>query len=391
MAAAGAETPYSAGVKTAMEEARSGRRRRWRYIILVVLIAAVFGGWTLLWRYAADQAQAAIDGWRAREARAGRVFNCGSQSIGGYPFRIEVECLPVSAEFRSEQPPFEIRTNRVLVAVQLYQPNLLISEISGPLTIADLGGSPKIVADWKLGQSSVRGIPSSPERVSFVFDKPVVELVDGGTPLPLLRADHVEVHGRIAEGSAAENPVIEIALQLVKASAPSFHPAAVPPVDADITGVMRGLGDFSPKPWDERFRELQRRGGRIDITQARVQQGDTLAIGSGSLAIDPNGRLTGEMDVTVAGLEPFLKAIGASEMVQRSPNMDKLAGMLDRLSPGLGDIAREQAGANISTGINMLGRPTELEGRQAVTLPLRLKDGTIYLGPIPIGPTPVLF
>jgi hypothetical protein len=374
-----------------MEEARSGRRRRWRYIILVVLIAAVVGGWTWLWRYAADQAQAAIDGWRAREAKAGRVFNCGSQSIGGYPFRVEVECLPVSVEFRSEQPPFEIRTNRVLVAVQLYQPNLLISEISGPLTIADLGGSPKIVADWKLGQSSVRGIPSSPERVSFVFDKPVVELVDGGAPWPLLRADHVEVHGRIAEGSATENPVIEIALQVVQASAPSFHPAAVPPVDADITGVMRGLGDFSPKPWDERFRELQRRGGRIDITQARVQQGDTLAIGSGSLAIDPNGRLTGEMDVTVAGLEPFLKAIGASEMVQRSPNMDKLAGMLDRLSPGLGDIAREQAGANISTGINMLGRPTELEGRQAVTLPLRLKDGTIYLGPIPIGPTPVLF
>jgi hypothetical protein len=374
-----------------MEEARSGRRRRWRYIILVVLIAAVFGGWTWLWRYAADQAQAAIDGWRAREAKAGRVFNCGSQSIGGYPFRVEVECLPVSVEFRSEQPPFEIRTNRVLVAVQLYQPNLLISEISGPLTIADLGGSPKIVADWKLGQSSVRGIPSSPERVSFVFDKPVVELVDGGAPWPLLRADHVEVHGRIAEGSATENPVIEIALQVVQASAPSFHPAAVPPVDADITGVMRGLGDFSPKPWDERFRELQRRGGRIDITQARVQQGDTLAIGSGSLAIDPNGRLTGEMDVTVAGLEPFLKAIGASEMVQRSPDMDKLAGMLDRLSPGLGDIAREQAGANISTGINMLGRPTELEGRQAVTLPLRLKDGTIYLGPIPIGPTPVLF
>ncbi len=374
-----------------MKHVRSGRRRRWRYLILAVLVAALFGGWTWLWQYAAGQAQAAIDGWRAREAKAGRIYNCGSQSIGGYPFRIEVECLPASAEFRREQPPLEIKTNRVLVAAQVYQPNLLISEISGPLTIADLGRAPMIIADWKLGQSSVRGTPSSPERVSLVFDEPVVKLVSGDAQRSLLRAEHVEVHGRIVEGSAANNPVIQVVLQTVRASAPAFHPAAVPPVDADVTAVMRGLGDFSPKPWDERFRELQRRGGRIDITEARVQQGDTLAIGSGSLSIDPNGQLSGELDVTVAGLESFLQAIGAPQLVQRSPNMDKLAGMLDRLSPGLGDVAREQAGANLSAGIGMLGRPAELEGRKAVTLPLRLKDGTAYLGPVPLGPTPALF
>ena len=163
------------------------------------------------------------------------------------------------------------------------------------------------------------------------------------------------------------------------------------PVDAEITGVLRGLGDFSPKSWKERFRELQQRGGRIDITEARVHQDDTIAVGSGSLSLDPNGQLTGELDVTVAGLDPFLQAIGASQMVQRSANMDKLAGMLDRLSPGLGDVAREQAGANIAAGINMLGRPATLEGRQAVTLPLRLKNGMAYLGPIPLGPTPALF
>jgi len=374
-----------------MKHVRSGRRRRWRYLILVVLLAALFGGWTWLWQYAAGQAQAAIDGWRAREAKAGRIYKCGSQSIGGYPFRIEVECLPASAEFRREQPPLEIKTNRVLVAAQVYQPNLLISEISGPLTIADLGRTPMIIADWKLGQSSVRGTPSSPERVSLVFDEPVVKLVNGDSQRSLLRAGHVEVHGWIIGGSAADNPVIQIALQMVRASAPAFHPAAVPPVDADVTAVMRGLGDFSPKPWDERFRELQRRGGRIDITEARVQQGDTVAIGSGSLSIDPNGQLSGELDVTIAGLESFLRAIDAPRMVQRSPNMDKVAGMLDRLSPGLGDVAREQAGANLSAGIGMLGRPAELEGRQAVTLPLRLKDGTAYLGPIPLGPTPALF
>jgi len=362
-----------------------------RYTILLVLIIAAVAGWSWFWKYAAAKAEVAMEGWRAREAKVGRIYKCGSQSTGGYPFRIEVDCDAASAEFRSNQPPVEVKAGKVLVVAQVYRPGLLISEFHGPLTIADLGQVPKIVANWKLAQSSVRGTPRAPERVSIVVDEPVVNLVSNGAETNLLRAQRVEVHGRIAEGSAADNPVIEVVLRLAQASAPAFNPATVRPLDAEIIGVMRGLGDFSPKPWHERFRELQQRGGRIDIAQARFAQGETLAVGSGSLAIDRNGQLDGQIEVTVAGLEPFLVSIGAQQAIQKSPNMDKFAGMLDRISPGLGQAAREQAGANLAVGINMLGKPATLEGRRAVTLPLRLKDGTAYLGPIPLGSTPQLF
>jgi hypothetical protein len=54
-------------------------------------------------------------------------------------------------------------------------------------------------------------------------------------------------------------------------------------------------------------------------------------------------------------------------------------------------VARQQAGANIALGINMLGEQTMLEGKRAVTLPLRFTDGSVFLGPIPIGNTPALF
>ena len=49
-----------------------GRRRTGRYITLLILIAALFGGWSWLWYYAAGKAEATIDGWRAREAKDGR-------------------------------------------------------------------------------------------------------------------------------------------------------------------------------------------------------------------------------------------------------------------------------------------------------------------------------
>ena len=370
---------------------QSRRRTGLRYTILLFIVLALVAGWTGFWKFASGKAQETIEGWRAREAKAGRIYNCGSQTVGGYPFRIEVNCERASALFRSNQPPVELKASSLVVLAQVYQPGLLISEYHGPLTIGEPGKLPDIVADWKLAQSSVRGTPAAPSRASLVFEQPAVDRMNGGDRQSVLRAKHFEIHGRMVEGSAADKPVIEIALQLDQASAPTLHPAAAQPIDANVTGVLRGLNDFSPKPWSVRFREMQAAGGRIDITQARVQQGEILAVGGGSLSINGNGRLEGQLRVTMAGLDQFLAAIGAQQRVQSSSSMDKLVGALDRLAPGLGDVARQQAGANIALGINMLGEQTTLEGKRAVTLPLRFTDGSVFLGPIPIGNTPALF
>jgi len=377
---------------TRSRRTRSARRRNRRYIGTLVLFVALLGGWSWLWHYAAGKAEVAIDGWRAREAKAGRVYSCGSQSIGGYPFRIEVNCDNAAALLRSNQPPVEIKTSGMLIAAQIYQPNLLITEFHGPLTIADPGKSPTIFANWKLAQSSVRGTPAAPERVSLVFDGPEVDRINGGARENLLHARRIEIHGRIAEGSVANHPVIEIVTRLTRAAAPTLHPAAAHPLDADITALLRGLNDFSPKPWPVRFREMQAAGGRIDIAQARVQQGETIAVGSGSLSLNANGRLDGQLRVTVAGLEPFLASLNMQQAVQASPDVDKVAGALDRLLPGLGGVARQQAtSSNLSLGINLLGEQTTLEGKRAVTLPLRFDDGSIFLGPIKFGNMPALF
>ncbi|HVZ54610.1 MAG TPA: DUF2125 domain-containing protein [Pseudolabrys sp.] len=369
----------------------SPRRRNRRYIALVAVVVALFAGWSAVWYFAVRQAEVTMAGWRAREAKAGRDYACATQTFGGYPFRFEVNCEQPTAVFHALKPPVEIAAANILVAAQIYQPDLLISEVKGPLTIADQGKPPAMIADWTLLQTSVRGTPMAPERVALVFDEPGLDRVAGGTRQPLVRAKHVEIHGRIAEGSVTDNPVVEAALDFDDASLPGLHPAAAAPMDGEIVAMLRGLHDFSPKPWPVRFREIQAANGRIDITRARVQQGDILAVGSGALSLNANGRLEGQLRVTIAGLEQFLNKIGAQQLVQNSSAMDRVAGTLDRLMPGLGGLARQQAGQNISAGINLIGEPTTLEGRRAVTVPLRFSDGAVFLGPVPIGKTPALF
>src|SRR5581483_10726590 len=245
-------------------------RRRWPVFLpfgLVIILAAL---WIGFWFFASAKAETTLAGWREREARSGRVYACEKQTFGGFPFRIEVSCTEPSAELNGT-PPVAVKAKDLHAAVQVYDPNLVIGEIKGPLTIGEPGKPPVYVANWKLGQSSVRGTPEAPERASFIFEQPMVERIAEGGNVPVFSAEHAELHGRIAAGSVADHPVIDVALLLQSASAHDVHPMAATPSDADIVAVLRGLKDFSPKPWPERFREIQAAKGQIEIVKARIQ------------------------------------------------------------------------------------------------------------------------
>ncbi|HEU5019147.1 MAG TPA: DUF2125 domain-containing protein [Pseudolabrys sp.] len=368
----------------------AARRRNRRYLALIIIVLLAAGGWSAFWYYAAGQARIAIDGWRAREAKAGRTYTCDKQTLRGYPFRIEVDCTQATAIFRDIQPAVEVKTGHVLLVAQIYTPGLLIGEFSGPISVGAVGQPPSLIAQWKQAKMSVSGTPTSPREVALVLDRPVIDAVSRGTRQNLLTANHVEVHGRMLGGTVNDHPVVELALELDHALLPGIHTLPATPLDGSIVATLRGLKDFAPKPWAERFREIQAAGGKIEINTARVQQGETLGVGSGALSLNAQGRLDGKLTVTAAGLEHFLNAIGASEMVQQSPAMDKVAGFLDRLSPGLGNVARQQAG-NISFSIKAIEGESKLEGRPAVTLPLAFNNGAVSLGPIPLGQVPALF
>jgi hypothetical protein len=379
---------------------------------VVVMIGVV---WSWLWMYAAHVAEQTLAGWREREAAVGRIHTCATQTIGGYPFRIELRCTEPTVEVRNIQPAMTIKSTDIVVVAQVWDPTLLISEASGPLTVSE-NDRATASGNWQLAQASLRGLPSAPERVSIVFDKLDVGRTTGGGSESVMQADHAEIHGRIASGSTASNPVLDVALNLVKATAPVLGPYTRAPLDADVVGTLHGLKDLSPKPWPERLRELQAANGYIEISKARLAQGDVIATTSGTLRLTPRGRLDGELRVTVAGIEQALAMFGLDKPQQRDNqnqnqamtnpgrlsqfapalgNLDRqipgLANSLDRIAPGLGGIARGNGGGGIAALIGTLGGQTELEGKKAVILPIRFNDGRASIGPIPIGEVPALY
>src|ERR1700754_3141719 len=186
------------------------RRPLWRLFIMPVLLVIAAAAWSAFWFYSASKVDETADAWRAREARSGRIYDCARRSVAGYPFRLEVRCDGASVSLVSQtagqaatQTPVTAKLGEILVVAQIYDPKLLIAEFTAPATISGYGQQASMLVNWSKARSSVVGLPAIPQRASIVFDDPTVDRVNGSVQTPLARAKHVELHGRLAEGSPA--------------------------------------------------------------------------------------------------------------------------------------------------------------------------------------------
>ena len=388
----------------------SRRRPLWQLFLLPILLLIAAAAWSAFWFFAVSQAEVKADAWRAQEARSGRSYDCAKQSFSGFPFRLEVRCegarVTLTSQTAGAAQPVKIDLGEILAVAQIYDPKLLIAEFKAPATVSDSQNAPAMQISWSKAQSSVVGLPAVPQRASIVFDDVAIDRSNGSVQEPLARAKHVELHGRLAEGSTLKDPVIESVLRIESGSLQEIHPILERPFAADIHAKLSGLKDVVPKPWPQRFRELQAAGGHVEIVQSRIQQDDLVAVAAGTLGLNAQGRIDGELQMTVTGLDKIIPALGLEKMLEdgvpqaaldrvapgvKTQDVTNLLGALDRAIPGLGKMVKQNANIGVAAGINALGKEATLEGKPARTFPLRFADGAVYLGPLKVGQVPPLF
>jgi hypothetical protein len=362
----GSHDPEPPGASPPPRPSTTRRSARASYAVFiplgVVVVAAL--AWTGFWFHAASVARSTLSGWEEREAQLGRQFSCASQTIGGYPFRFEVRCQGAGADLLEATPPLAFRAKQLLTVAQIYQPTLILAEIDGPLSVGERGEKVAFSADWTLAQVSLRGLPMRPERVSAAVDN--LTFYESDRSDALFSAKHAELHARVDPQSPPDQLVLDIATRLDTARSAAAGPILEQPINAEVSTVLHGLKDLKPKRISELLRELAQRGGDLQVVRARIERGTMLITASGTLRLNPQGRLDGGLEVTVAGID--------FRFLERSlPQVKANAGPV-----GIGLLA-------------LLGRQTELEGRPAVSMPLRFSDGATFLGPLPLGRSPSLF
>src|SRR4030081_3014193 len=116
------------------------------------------------------------------------------------------------------------------------------------------------------------------------------------------------------------------------------------------------------------------------MVQYRIVQGDLIPVAAGTLGLSAEGRLDGELQMTVAGMEKVIPALGIEKMLDegvpqatldrvapgvKTQDLNNLFGALDRAIPGLGKVVKQNANTGVAAGINSLGTDPMLEGNTA--------------------------
>lgn len=350
------------------------------------------GAWTATWFYAARTTETAIASWIDSEAKAGRDYSCGSRSIGGFPLRVEVSCTALQATVAmSDTSTMVINAKSLLTVASILSPGTLVTEISGPVSVTGSSQSATLVGNWSLAQMTLHGQPASPSQVSFVLDNPEFYRVAQGGDKPLLAGGRLEFNATATGAS-----VINIAAHAIDVSIPEGGPITSRPFVADISAVLHDVDNRTPQMFAARLRDWQSRGGRLEVAQARIQQGDALATGAGEIRLSDSGRVEGALRVSAAGLYERLaqsyirdgqsggrererlaqSSLGGARIHTRSlgaPQSDQAA---DRQAAPRGDRQRQQA------------MPQQIGNRE---IPIRFVDGTVFLGSTGLGEIPPLF
>jgi hypothetical protein len=336
----------------------SAKPRRLGLYAPFVLLLTFAAAWSLGWFWLRGEVFRRMDEAASSWEDSGYRVDWSDRAVYGFPFRLDLEVR--GARLR-EQSGWSLAAPRLEAEAFVFAPDhwILVAP-NGVVLHRRLGGPVAIGA--RVLRASVSDAGAHPPRVSveglgLTFATPA-----GARPFGLASAQEFHLHTRagpqhmgaayveidkavtigpgLLSDLAADSPVTLIGDGLfTQAGAPSGGPGCV--------GVLRG--------WSEA-------GGTLTVRRLSLQAGAaSLDSRSGTLAIGPDGRLAGSLEVKVTGVPRVLGALVANA----------------HLAPEVARAARVVLAARAL--------------RDVATITLNFQAGQTTLGPVAIGPSPRIY
>ncbi|WP_158554776.1 DUF2125 domain-containing protein [Methylovirgula sp. 4M-Z18] len=283
---------------------RRGSLNRWGMILVAVLIVLA-GAWTALWFYAASQAQAEADAWLAREASLGRRWTCPDRQISGYPFTMQLTCTgPHYAGRDGEGSVVAFRAH-----AEVWSPARITAEADGPLVLQSADGTRHVQANWAAASIVLSGSPSALQSAQIELDQPDIGLTASNVETSV-KAEHALFDLQPSETSDAEDRIFDLHLKLDNAALPLIDPFTGndAPVNFEAQATINALDLGGKGTPPERLEAWRSNDGAVQIDDLVFSKGTMKLAAQGRLALDPEHRPSGKIDLSMIGMEPLMTA-----------------------------------------------------------------------------------
>ncbi|EAU43373.1 hypothetical protein FP2506_11026 [Fulvimarina pelagi HTCC2506] len=327
------------------------RRIRRAYVWIVAIVVVLFAILTGFWFYAASQLDEITSRAIEDAERNGVLVSCLGRDVVGYPFRLGIVCDDLALDVPRNGVTVDAGSFRS--AAQIYQPNLVVSELDAPVRIETADGPPVDIG-WNLAQASTSFWTEGLDRISIATDAPRVAIGDRS----IFNASGGELHARRRED--------DLDIAGVQRSAKIDLPqlSGVPNFDLSTDLTVQGAADWlSGGASGLSARELfADRSGTLRSLVLTFHGDPTGADVSGDFAFSADGLLSGTFDLAVTSPE-------------------RLASIVGSIAPEAASIANTVASVIPYVGTTENGR---------TTIRVTADDGQLTAGVIPLGQIPPL-
>jgi hypothetical protein len=332
-------------------------------------------GWSVAWFYSARAAQSAVATWREAEARSGLTYQCDSQSTGGFPFRVVMQCTGPTVNVAWDQSTIIVDAKQIRAVASVLHPNILGVEITGPIWVWE-HNEPVFLANWTQARVTIDNTLSRLEHVSVSIDGgQFYRMIQAGKQL-LLTSEKLEAELGLNTGSDKAGPAFDITAHVAGGFLPS-GPEPSRPFQADSTAIVTDIPEDWPKDFSTRLREWQANVGRVVIRSARIQQDDAVAVAQGDVGLNFAGRIEGNLRAGVTGhYVPFFLLL-----VRDAVKRNRIA-EAPQAGPQIHTRTELPIGTDPGTGTTPIS-PDDFA--------IRLVNGTVYIDGVRVGNLPALY
>jgi hypothetical protein len=319
-------------------------------IIAVLLLYSAY------WFYAKGQIENQLDRWVEQQEAAGYVVNHSALSVGGFPYRFNVEADAPSLQAPAADGSWTLGIGSIKAHALPYDFSHWIVELGGPMVLHDVNNtqSLQITADHAL-ISLVSNQAGETIRIGGEFDALTFTPMSG-QDLDVRSISSLTLAGIIDEGdilrTRLEASGVEIGTETLDAATSREFGSIADRIriDASVTqwtSLARG-GDVAS--WS-------RADGSVEIADVNLEWGPAqINSGDGNLTFDTNARPNGRLSLKISEPRALVDALVASEQVP------------------------EEAGPVLQLLLMVNNRNSD-----GTPLTVIVRDCAVFVGPFPIG------
>jgi hypothetical protein len=322
--------------------------------LLVLLMVA----WSGFWVFARGQAYSRMDAAVASLTKAGYRIGWGGREIGGYPFRMDVTLT----DFEVREPSgWALRAPKMEAEAFAYSPTHWIVAAPQGLTFVRPEAGP-VTVTGKLIRAALFDFSRRPPSFDFEGVGLTFQPDAGAQPFSLSAADRVEFHLRAGPDDQGG---VFFSVDKGKARLAGLFAriAGDRPISITWNSTLSKMSAFDGDTWPEAVQHWVGAGGQMTVRNAGVTAGDAV-IGStgGTLTVGTDGRVRGQLPVTLRQAPRALDAMGASGVLPKDT------------AEAAASVAEARQGAD-----------------QQAHATLDFEAGRTTLGPVDIGPAPKVY